>query len=165
MGWPGSIDMPSDAAWNRFFDRYADWMLHYTLMAERYDVEVLCIGTELVEATRNHEEEWRRLIERVRAVYGGAVVYAANWGDGAERLSFGDVLDAVGIDSYYPLTSDTSATGTALRAGAETVADRIQAVADRTGRPVLLTEMGFPNTEAWTPPHEKREDKPERPAH
>jgi len=155
VGWPGSIDMPSGAAWNRFFDRYADWMLHYALTAERYDVEVLCIGTELVEVTRNHEEEWRRLIERVRAAYDGAVVYAANWGDEAERLSFGDALDAVGIDSYYPLTSDTSATDAALRAGAETVADRIQAVADRTGRPVLLTEMGFSNTEARGPPRTK----------
>jgi hypothetical protein len=166
VGWPGAIDMPSEAAWDTFFDRYADWMLHYALMAERHDVEVLSIGTELVEATRNHEEEWRRLIERVRAVYDGAVVYAANWGDEAERLAFVDALDAVGIDSYYPLTSAPSAADAELRAGAESVADRIQAVAERTGRPVLLTEMGFPNTQgAWAHPHEKREDKPERTAH
>jgi hypothetical protein len=166
VGWPGAIDMPSDAAWDTFFDRYTDWMLHYALMADRHDVEVLSIGTELVEATRNHEEEWRRLIERVRAVYDGAVVYAANWGDEAERLSFADALDAVGIDSYYPLSSDPSATDAELQAGAESVAERIQAVADRTGTPVLLTEMGFPNTEgAWAHPHEKREEKPERPAH
>ncbi len=164
--WPGSIEMPSEAAWDTFFDRYADWMLHYALMAERYDVAVLSIGTELVDATRTHEAEWRRLIERVRAVYDGAIVYAANWGDEAERLAFADALDAVGIDSYYPLTSDTSATDAELRAGAESVADRIQAVAERTGRPVLLTEMGFPNTQgAWAHPHEKQEDKPERPAH
>jgi len=141
-------------------------MLHYALMAERHDVEVLSIGTELVEATRNHDTEWRRLIERVRSVYDGALVYAANWGDEAERLSFGDALDAVGIDSYYPLHSSPEATDAELRTGAEAVADRIQAVAERTGRPVLLTEMGFPNTEgAWAHPHEKREEKPERPAH
>jgi len=164
--WPGAIEMPSDAAWNRFFDHYADWMLHYALMAERHDVEVLSIGTELVEATRNHEAEWRRLIERVRAVYDGAVVYAANWGDEAERLSFADALDAVGVDSYYPLNSNPKATDAELRAGAEAVANRIEDVGERTGRPVLLTEMGFPNTEgAWAHPHEKRENKPERPAH
>jgi len=164
--WPGAIEMPSDAAWDRFFDHYADWMLHYALMAERHDVEVLSIGTELVEATRNHEAEWRRLIERVRAVYDGAVVYAANWGDEAERLSFADALDAVGVDSYYPLSSDPEATDAELRAGAQAVVNRIEAVGERTGRPVLLTEVGFPNTEgAWIHPHEKREDKPERPAH
>jgi hypothetical protein len=67
--WPGAVDMPSEAAWTAFFDRYADWMLHYALMAEIHDVEVLSIGTELVAATRTHEAEWRRLIERVRAVY------------------------------------------------------------------------------------------------
>jgi len=166
VGWPGRIDMPSETAWDTFFDRYADWMLHYALMAERHDVEVLSIGTELVEATRNHETEWRRLIERVRAVFDGAVVYAANWGDEAERLSFGDALDAVGIDSYYPLSDDPDATNAQLVKGAESVARRIENVADRTGRPVLLTEMGFPNTEgAWVRPHKKREDKPERPEH
>ena len=164
--WPGAIDMPTHAAWDRFFDHYTDWMLHYAMMAERHDVEVLSIGTELVEATRTHEAEWRRLIERVRAVYDGAVVYAANWGEEAERLSFGDALDAVGVDSYYPLSSDPNASDAELRAGAEAVADRIQDVADRTGTPVLLTEVGFPNTKgAWAHPHEKREEKPERPAH
>jgi hypothetical protein len=162
--WPGAIDMPTDAAWDRFFAHYADWMLHYALMAERYDVEVLSVGTELVEATRHHEAEWRRLIERVRAVYDGAVVYAANWGDEAERLSFGDALDAVGVDSYYPLSAAPNATDDDLLAGAETVGDRLQDVADRTGRPVLLTEVGFPNTAAaWVQPHRKREDNPESP--
>jgi len=139
-------------------------MLHYALMAERYDVEVLSVGTELVEATRHHEAEWRRLIERVRAVYDGAIVYAANWGDEAERLSFGDALDAVGVDGYYPLSADPDATDEELLAGAETVARRLRRIADRTGRPVLLTEMGFPNTEAaWVQPHRKRENKPESP--
>jgi len=162
--WPGAIDMPTDAAWDRFFAHYTDWMLHYALMAERYDVEVLTVGTELVAATRHHEAEWRRLIERIRAVYDGAVVYAANWGEEAERLSFGDALDAVGVDSYYPLSADADATDDALLAGAEDVARRLRAIADRTGRPVLLTEMGFPNTEAaWIQPHRKREDRPERP--
>jgi len=162
--WPGAIEMPTDAAWDRFFDHYADWMLHYALMAERYDVEVLTVGTELVEATRHHEAEWRRLVERVRAVYDGAVVYAANWGDEAERLSFGDALDAVGVDSYYPLSADPDATDDDLLAGAETVGGRLQDVAERTGRPVLLTEVGFPNTEAaWVQPHRKREDRPESP--
>jgi len=162
--WPGAIDMPTDAAWAAFFDRYADWMLHYALMAERYDVEVLSVGTELVEATRHHEAEWRRLIERVRAVYDGAIVYAANWGDEAERLSFGDALDAVGVDTYYPLSAAPDATDEELLAGAEDVARRLREIADRTGRPVLLTEMGFPNTAAaWVQPHRKREDRPESP--
>lgn len=65
----------------------------------------------------------------------------------------------MGVDSYYPLSADPTATDAELRAGAE-------AVANRTGRPVLLTEMGFPNTEgAWAHPHKKREEEPEHPAH
>ena len=165
VAWPGAIDMPTDAAWDRFFAHYMDWILHYAMMAERYDVKVLAVGTELVAATRHHEAEWRRLIERVRAVYDGAVVYAANWGEEAERLSFGDALDAVGVDSYYPLSADPNATDAELRAGADAVARRLQDVAARTGRPVLLTEVGFPNTKgAWAHPHEKQEEKPERPA-
>ena len=164
--WPGAVEMPSEAAWTAFFDRYTDWMLHYALMAEVHDVEVLCIGTELVAATRNHEAEWRRLIERVRAVYGGAVVYAANWGDEAERLSFGDALDAVGVDAYYPLSADPTATDAGLRAGAREVAQRLRSIAERTERPVLVTEMGFPSKPApWTQPHRKQEDAPERPQH
>lgn len=163
--WPGDIEMSSEEEWDAFFGQYADWILHYALMAQRHEVEMLAIGTELTEATRNHETEWRGLIERVRAVYDGAVTYAANWDDEAGRLSFADALDVVGVDAYYPLSADTKATDAALRAGAEEVASRLRDIADRTDRPVLLTEMGFPNTKgAWAHPHEKREDKPERPA-
>lgn len=164
VDWPGDIEMSSEEEWDAFFGEYADWILHYALMAQRHDVEMLAIGTELTEATRNHETEWRGLIKRVRAVYDGTVTYAANWDDEAGRLTFADALDVVGVDAYYPLSADAKASDAALRAGAEEVASRLRDIAERTDRPVLLTEMGFPNTQgAWAHPHEKREDKPERP--
>ncbi len=45
---------------------------------------------------------WRRLIERVRAVYGGRLTVAANF-DNYHEVSFWDALDLIGINAYFPL--------------------------------------------------------------
>ena len=48
------------------------------------------------------EGHWRRLIERVRAVYSGRLTVAANF-DNYHEVSFWDDLDLIGINAYFPL--------------------------------------------------------------
>lgn len=152
--WPGDIAMTTPQDWQLFFDYYYRWMRHYALLAEMYDMEILCLGVELSQATVGHEQEWRAMIAKLRRLYSGEMTYAANWGNEFENLAFWDALDFMGVNCYYPLSEKDNASDADLRAGATAVVERIAAVAWRFRKPVLFTEIGFTSTNApWKQPH------------
>ncbi len=160
-GWPGDINMPTPAAWKIFFDRYERWMRGYAMLAEMHDFDMLCVGVELVQATIGHAPEWRGMIKRLRALYSGPMVYAANWGQEFESLAFGEALEAIGINCYYPLSEKENPTDAELMAGAEMAVSKIHAVAKKFNKPVLLTEIGFCSLpQTWKSPHEGPRNAP-----
>ncbi|MFQ5772269.1 MAG: hypothetical protein ACE5HX_17165, partial [bacterium] len=78
-GWPGEVAMQNEEAWQLFFKYYYSWIRHYALLAEMYHMDLLCIGVELMQTTRDHQAEWREIIAKIRQIYHGPLVYAANW--------------------------------------------------------------------------------------
>jgi len=153
--WPGRIGMRSEVEWDRFFAYYETWLDHYALMAEMYDIEILCVGVELVRATEGHEENWTRLVKRIRRLYSGELVYAANWGGELEHVKFWSLFDYIGVNAYYPLSDSDTPTDAELLTRAEKVMDELAAVHRRHGKPVLITEIGYPSAEApWKDPWE-----------
>ncbi len=157
--WPGEIEMRDPSGWEVFFDEYFRWIRHYAILAEIHGVESLCVGVEMSRATLTQAPRWRELIDRVRKIYGGRILYAANWGEEFEGISFWDALDAVGIDCYYPLSDSSTVGDDGLRRAAAGVLDRIEAVSRRVGKPAVITEIGFTSTPAcWIDPHTTRGD-------
>ncbi len=153
-GWPGDVVMKNPDDWPAFFRHYRDWITHYAMLAQMYHFDLLCIGVELTQVTRGHAAEWRELIQHVRRFYGGPLVYAANWGEEFENITFWDALDFIGVNCYYPLSADSAADLGALRQGAKQVAQKIQSVARNYQQPVLITEIGFASRPApWIEPH------------
>jgi len=140
--WVGDIDMQSAADWRTWFASYERWILHYAELAEANGMEALAVGTELKAATR-HTKEWRQIIRKVRAVYHGPLTYCANWSDEAERIEFWDALDFAGVQAYYPLATSEHPAPDEVRVGWKTAANRIEMLARRTGKPVVLTEVGY----------------------
>jgi hypothetical protein len=51
----------------------------------------------------HHEDRWRRLIVKVRAVYPGPLTYGANF-DQFDQVGFWDALDAISVNAYFPLS-------------------------------------------------------------
>jgi len=159
--WPGDIAMRSEEAWDGFFRHYDRWIAHYAMLAELNGAELLCVGVELVQATRGREERWRRIVERLRGIFSGEIVYAANWGEELERLRFWDAFDYIGVDSYYPLSEKAQPSDLELAAGARRVRDLVRDVHTRYGKPVLFTEIGFSSTTSpWQEPWKDRRDRP-----
>jgi hypothetical protein len=155
--WPGEIEMQSEADWDTWFDYYYRWILHYALLAEMYDMDVLCIGVELCKATVGHEDRWREVIARLRDLYSGEMTYAANWGEEFENVAMWADLDFIGINCYYPLSESEAPTYEELRRGAHAIVERIEAVYERYKKPVLFTEIGFTSTpKPWLQPHAPR---------
>jgi hypothetical protein len=140
--WIGDQSLPDEAAWARWFDSYRTFIVHYARLAEAEHMEWLSIGTELARAAVRDRPRWQQLIAELRAIYHGQLTYGANW-DEAERVVFWDLLDAVGVQEYEPPTTKKGATLDDLRAGWRHIAHRLESLAARTARPILITELGY----------------------
>jgi hypothetical protein len=140
--WPGSLSWKNDEAWKRWFASYRRFILHYAELAERDHDDMLVLGTELKSASACDEKCWRELIAEVRRVYHGALTYAANW-DEAAHVPFWDALDYVGVDEYAPIARTSGAREPELCAAWDVLARDLAALAKKTGKRVLLTELGY----------------------
>jgi len=58
--------IPSD----EWFESYKSFMLHYAELSAKYNVELLCIGTELSNTTTARwRAEWVDIINEIRKIY------------------------------------------------------------------------------------------------
>jgi len=158
-GWPGEIKMKSDTAWQRWFLLYEKFILHYAELAERNQIEILCIGTELHQTLR--EKEWRAVIASVRKVYKGKLTYAANFHEEYQQVMFWDALDYIGIQAYFPLTKSSEASIADLKGGWKAHLSSIEQIHKKYNRPVLFTEIGYRSDansaiEPWVWPKENQ---------
>lgn len=141
--WSGDIRMKTPADWTTWFAAYEQFILHYARLAEKTEIEALSVGTELRGTLPGHEAEWRRIITEVRKVYHGKLTYSANWHGEYEEITFWDLLDTIGVQSYFPLT-DTQRPGVGqLMDGWASPTAAIERVQQRHGKPVVFTEMGY----------------------
>ena len=141
--WRSDIAMSSLDHWDQWFDGYRSFILHYARLCEQYDVDALCIGTELHETVRQRPQDWSRLIAEVRSVYSGAITYAANWNDPLEEIPFWAELDYIGVQAYFPLTSHRHPTVDELVRDWTDHVDRLEALAGQFNKPILFTELGY----------------------
>ena len=154
--WPGDVEMKSDQAWEEFFDHYRRWIRHYALLAEIHQMDMLCIGVEFLKATIQKPQAWRKLIREMRQIYRGPIVYAANWGEEIEKLTFADELDFIGLNCYYPLSKKTDAGEKELKKGFRQTLDKIANISKRNNKEVIFTEIGFRSiSQPWIQPHER----------
>lgn len=155
--WPGDVEMDSEADWRAWWTSYRRFIVHHAMVAAWAGADLFSVGVEL-DRTVGRERDWTALIAAVRRFYPGPVTYAANWGEGAERVSFWHRLDAAGVDAYYPLappgTTEIDAAG--LERGAREVVAKLAALAAKARLPLILTEVGFPARRgAWSDPHDE----------
>jgi len=157
--WRGEIEMKSEADWERWFASYGKFILHYAKLAEKLNIEALCIGTELHLPAVRREADWRRLIEHIRRVYHGKILYAANWYREFEEINFWDALDYIGIQAYFPLTKNRDPTVEEIKKGWQPYLKAIEKVQKKFQKPVIFTEIGYKSTddsaiEPWKWPRE-----------
>lgn len=135
--WRGAI-RPSEA----WFDSYRRFILAYAQQAANWEVAAFSVGAELSE-TEGWQDQWRRLIADVRAIYSGPVVYSALH-DAALRLDWWDAVDIIGVDEYSPVALLPSSNACTMAAGWTFWLEQLEngLVARFPGKPVWLTEVG-----------------------
>jgi hypothetical protein len=133
----------NDETWRAWFENYTVFITHYAQIAEEQKIDIFVIGNEMEYAT-HREEDWRRVIAAVRSVYTGPITYAANtWNFEALKVGFWDDLDFIGTNAYnyfYQPITDVSVEG--MRAAWEPALQKLEALSETHGKPVLFTEFG-----------------------
>lgn len=138
--WRGTLVPRDRDAWWSSYERF---ILHYAAIAEAGGAGWLSIGSEL-GSTETWRGRWYHLISRVRRAYSGSLTYSANW-DHFRLVSFWRRLEAIGINGYFPLTSDRAATENEMARAWEKRAAALSRFAAAAGKPLFLTEVGYPS--------------------
>jgi len=139
--WRGKIKPRN---WDDWWEDYNNYILHYASIAQAAGVEVLAVGSELVSTEKDYADRWRGLIARVRKTYKGYLIYSANW-DHYRPVSWWDAIDIIGMTTYYDLTGDKQATVDLLTKSWKPIRQEVLAWQKTIGRPILFTEVGWPN--------------------
>lgn len=149
------IDLPSDVprteivATNDWFKSYSEFILRYAKLANEYEADVFAVGTELEKTTQAQwTAHWRALISEVRKVFNGTLTYAANWTE-YQQIEFWPELDFIGIDAYFPLSSNPHPQLADLVAGWEKNANEIEKWLYKQpfkDKKIVFTEIGYAST-------------------
>lgn len=144
--WRAMIDFPDtnlvgkDVYWDKWFESYTSYLLHYAEIAEDEGCEMLCFGCEML-GTERKEKHWRALIEEVRKVYHGKLVYNTKHGREA-NVKWWDMLDYVGTSAYFPVAKYPGDTSENMVKEWERVAEMLEEITKLYNKPVIFMEAG-----------------------
>ncbi|MDR0222243.1 MAG: glycosyl hydrolase family 53 [Oscillospiraceae bacterium] len=139
IGFPDLNMRGVDVYWGEWFKSYSAFMSHYAELAEELQCEMLCVGCEM-SGTERKEDYWRELIEKIRSVYSGALVYNVNH-HREETLAWWDVLDYIGTSAYYQVGVNGAERGKML-AEWEKVRAGLAALSEKAGKRLVFMEIG-----------------------
>mgnify|MGYP001954769696 CR=1 FL=1 len=141
-GWCGQFDLKTEKEWLKWEKDYANYILYNAKIAQDYNVEMLCIGTEYKIATAKRPLFWENLIRAVRKIYTGKVTYAANW-DNYKNISFWNALDYIGVDAYFPLSAAKTPDIKTLNTKWKKEVNVLQSFSEKQHKKILFTEFGY----------------------
>lgn len=124
-------DVPCEPKWKDWFANYEKYLIHYAGICEKYNVDMLIIGCELV-GTDHRELEWRNLIEKIREIYNGKLTYNCDKYQ-EHNVKWWDDLDYISSSGYYPI-------GTI-----KNEIERIEKVSKKYNKPFFFSEAGCPS--------------------
>jgi hypothetical protein len=154
--WAGTVAMNSEEDWQQWFANYRSELNRIARIAADENAEALVIGTEL--SATEQRPEWNNLIGAARQLFSGRLLYMAHNIEEAEGVPFWDQLDAIGVTLYPPLGADADRTG--RRAKMRAIAERLDALGARRGKPVVVGEIGLRSAKgAAAKPWESAEER------
>jgi hypothetical protein len=148
-GFTGHIKMISENDWIIFENNYEKFILEYATLAEKCNVEMFCIGTELNFFVNARPSFWKQLIIKIRLIYSGKITYAENW-DTFEKVSFLNSLDFIGIDAYFPLSNEKNPEIKNLVKAWQPIKSRIKKLSKQFNKKILFTEFGYQSQDYTT---------------
>lgn len=153
QSWAGSINFSSLAQEQQWFDSFYQAVKTYAVIAQQEGVEQFALGTEFAILEQNAPDSlWNQLIDNVSSVYTGILTYDMNWGSldvQAPAWMRNPQLKMIGISAYSPLvTTQERVDPSKINAlWKTTVQPQLDNFARELGKPIFLSEVGYPNSE------------------
>jgi len=141
-GWIGDMDFTSEQEWKTWESNYTTFVMDYVKIAAKYDVDLLCIGTEMNISVTKRAAYWDNLIQEVRKIYKGKITYSANW-DHYQKIPFWGKLDYIGLSSYFPLSDSKTPTIEELSKAWQPVIKNLKNISEKNNKRILFTEYGY----------------------
>ena len=153
--YTGDFVLSNEKDWAIWEKNYANYILHFAFLADSLKAEMFCIGTELKLTISNRPVFWNKLIDSIKTFYEGELTYAANWDD-YQDVPFWEQLDYIGINGYFPLSSNTSPSVEELCIAWRPTILAIENFQNKIKKPILFTEIGYKSVnscaeEPWNP--------------
>ena len=147
--WRGKIEPDGPGGWRAWWESYEAAIVSFGDLAAEAEADVFVVGCELLTTLRpEHGDAWRRVIAACRSRFQGVLTYSCTW-DTYGRVVFWDRLDLIGISGYWDLTVDAddrdAPTDTELAARWRSIRADLEAFAEAEGKPILITEVGWPS--------------------
>jgi hypothetical protein len=149
----GYFQAADSADWRAYEEDYTRFILHFAVMSQTHHLPLFCIGTELDAWASARPKYWLSLIQKIREVYHGQLVYACNC-DGTQKIPFWDKLDLIGIDAYHPLSNSAEPSVEELLIAWERINPQFKNLSEQYEKKILFTEWGYqavvyPTKEPW----------------
>ena len=144
--WIGDLEFDSEEKWEKWESDYRNYIMHFAQLAEKHDVEMYCIGTELKKALIHRPSFWRQLIKDTRKLYSGKLTYCANWDD-FQDVEFWDMLDYISISAYFPLSEDKEPRIKKLIQAWQPAKESLAAINRKYNKPIVFAEYGYLSTD------------------
>jgi hypothetical protein len=137
--WRGTLAPSNRDAW---FASYGQLLGDLASLATLTGATRLVVGSEL-STLDGDLPRWKKLIELIRAVYSGTLVYSSNWDHYQEARLF-ELVDELGVVGYFGLRdakdpSDVQALATRWRQ----IEREIESSLARFDKPFIFTELGY----------------------
>lgn len=140
--WVGEMDFETESDWLKWEESYKSYINFYAKIAEDYEVDLFCVGTEYKIAVQKRTPFWITLIEDVSCIYNGSITYSCNW-DSYENNPLWERLDYIGISGYFPLSEKASPSVESLKTKWKPIVKRLRQFSKAQGKQIIFTEMGY----------------------
>jgi hypothetical protein len=137
--WRGTLAPANVDAW---FRSYTEVLGDLAALATMTGTNRLAIGSEL-SSLDGDVRRWTALLERIRAVFPGTLVYSANW-DHYRQARLLDLVDEPGVVGYFDLRAAGGPSDVgALEQRWRGLRAELEAWGAERRRPFVLTEVGY----------------------
>ena len=140
--WRGELAPKKESDWLIWEANYEAYILQLAKVAEVLEVDLFSIGTELKQSAWRRPAFWRQLIQKVRIIYAGELVYSANW-DEYQKITFWQDLDYIGVDTYFPINKMETPSIKKTLKNWRSIQKQLKKISKKENRKILLTEFGY----------------------
>lgn len=138
--WRGQIQPTKRTRW---YKSYRRWTKTICQIARDSDADLLVIGSEL-SSMQKDRTEWVKIVDLARSNFNKYLSYSANW-DQWDTVSFFDMLDALGVNSYLPLSPGDSPNKEFLIQQLLPFRSQLKLWSRKNEVPLYFTEVGYPS--------------------